>query len=463
MTPDKYQEAFIKSFVSVFRRYNKTPYEVTLSGLSRFSDNHSSEVTALLEQLKKQDISVVLLDGTDSVSSVEIVCKSTLDNSSFATEYQVQSLPTLLKESSDTGIAAVCLIIMKCIARVICKLKVLYKAIALDLDDTLWNGTLSEIGAEQIKNNLSSETGAPFISFMKYVRALAEELGVFVAVCSRNDTDQVTSAIEQLDEDIFPLKHQIDCIVANNNDKSQNLTLIAGRLSILPGAIVFVDDNKLVRDEVRNSIPEIFVPDWDTHNELTSLLNVGCFFERNELSVKSQLRRKQYSIIQAERCKSDRPPLPIKVLNDDAHVNAIELYAKSNQFNFSQQNQGFPDDSRSVCFELYRDNDESLGICSTLTYMLNKHTHTCCILNWAMSCRFFEIGVEEYVLLFIKHLSGLRKTIVYNDSGLNLKVKDLIDRYKDHFACVDCSNELEIVFTPEWEDFLHEQTNLHPK
>lgn len=455
-----FQEAFIKSFVSVFRRYNKTPYEVSLFGLSLFSDNHSSEVTSIIKQLKEQDISVVLLDGSESVSSVEIVCKSTLDNSSFTTVYMVQSLPTLLKESSDTGIPAVCLIIMKCIARVICKLKVLYKAIALDLDDTLWNGILSEIGAEQIKKNLSSGAGATFISFMAYVKALAEELGIFVAICSRNDEGQVISTIEQLDESIFPLKHQIDCIIANNNDKSQNLVQIANHLSILSDAIVFIDDNKLVRDEIRKQLPEVYVPEWDSHAELISLLTTGCCFERNELSVKSQLRRRQFSLIQSERSKNARPSLHIKDVEDNDHVNASELYAKSNQFNFSQHNQEYSKDSKSVYFELFRDGGESLGICSTLTYRMSSEV--CYIINWAMSCRFFEIGVEEFVLLFIKQLSGLRKTVIfYNDSGLNFKVKELLSRFQEHFAPGRYDGGLEIVYTPDWEDVLLEQTNLH--
>ena len=460
MTPNLFLDAYINAFISVFRRYVDTPYEISITGLYRFATRYESEVSNLIERLRKESISIILIDGADSVSAFEVSCKNLLDSSLLTTTYQLQGLPAIIDESSKTGLPVVCLIIMKCIARVLCGFKILYKAIVLDLDDTLWDGTLSEIGIEQISKNLSSEGGAPFISFMHYVKILAEELGIFVAICSRNDTEQVTTAIEQLDESIFPLKHQIDCIVANDNDKSDNLNLIAKQLSILPDAIVFVDDNKLVRDEVRMRLPGIFVPEWNTHSELVSILLSSCCFERNELSIKSQQRRKQYSIILFEKRKSSRPILPILVVEDRGHKNATELYAKSNQFNFSQHNQGFPEDAKSIYFELLRDNGESLGVCSTLTYTLSDET--CLILNWAMSCRFFEIGVEEYVLLYVRKLAGLRKTVIrFKDSGLNLKAMELLNRYVDQFVKTDQETELEVAFTPEWEELLQEQTNLH--
>ena len=460
MTPNLFLDAYINGFISVFRRYVDTPYEISVSGLQRFSTRYESEVSGLIERLHKESISVILIDGTGSVSEVGVSCKNLLDSSVLTTSYQIQGLPSIIDESRKTGLPVVCLIIMRCIAKVLCRFKVLYKAIVLDLDETLWNGTLSEIGIEQISKNLSSEDGAPFISFMRYVKILAEELGIFVAICSRNDTEQVTAAIEKLDESIFPLKHQIDCIVANDNDKSDNLNLIAKQLSILPDAIVFIDDNKLVRDEVRMRRPEVFVPEWNSHSELISILLSSCCFERNELSVKSQQRRKQYNIILSEKRKSSRPILTIMVAEDREHKNAAELYAKSNQFNFSQHNQGFPENAKSIYFELLRYNGESLGVCSTLTYLLSDET--CLILNWAMSCRFFEIGVEEYVLLYVRKLAGLRRTVIcFKDSGVNLKVKELLSRYVDQFVKTDQETELEVAFTPEWEEMLQEQTNLH--
>ncbi len=46
----------------------------------------------------------------------------------------------------------------------------------LDLDDTLWSGTLSEVGIDKIKENLQSEQGATFIAFMKFVKKVLGNL-----------------------------------------------------------------------------------------------------------------------------------------------------------------------------------------------------------------------------------------------------------------------------------------------
>ena len=199
MTENKFENAFLIDFVGAFRHYNNSSYTVTISGLKQLSIKDSARVSSLLSQIRDYDIAVELVDCKDSVNTLDIECVDNSNGSSFNTTYQVYDLPSLFLESSRTGIPTACLIIMKCVAKVIGKLKILYKAIALDLDDTLWNGTLSEVGIEQIERNLRSNAGTPFISFMRFVKVLAEELGVFVAICSRNSIDEVTTAIDRLD------------------------------------------------------------------------------------------------------------------------------------------------------------------------------------------------------------------------------------------------------------------------
>lgn len=172
---------------------------------------------------------------------------------------------------------------------------------------------------------------------MRFIQALAKELGLYIAICSRNDNEKVLSAIDRLDENEFPLKGQIDCIVANYNDKSKNIKAIAQKLSILTSACVFIDDNKIVRDEVRQNLPEVFVPDWDNHDELLTLLLTCGVFDRFELSLKSRNRKRLYAVLQQEREKSYLPQLLVKVSDDINHVEAMRLYAKSNQFKFSEK------------------------------------------------------------------------------------------------------------------------------
>lgn len=60
-----------------------------------------------------------------------------------------------------------------------------------------------------------------------------------------------------------------------------------------------------------------------------------------------------------------------------------------------------------------------------------KNVH---VLNWSISCRYFEIGLEEYILLYIITLSEKRAiTFTFNNTGYNGKTVSLIEKYKNNF------------------------------
>ena len=450
---------YINNFVKKFRNYNNDEFLIAISGLNKFVNEDDKVLTFLFEKLKENSFTIEFEGNEESINHIEITCKNITKGTSNTFKYPIHNLPTIVELSSKTDIPTVGIIIMKIVALVICKLKILYKAIVLDLDDTLWMGILSEVGIDKIKGNLQSEQGAPFIAFMKFVKTLANELGIFITICSRNDSKMVESTIEELDDNIFPLKSQIDYIVANNNDKSENVIKIAEHLSILPNSIVFIDDNQLVRDEVKSKLPEVFVPEWTNHNELVTQLIVGCIFERVELSLSSQNRRKQYKIIQTERTQNSLPALNVKINNDGKHIESIKLYYKSNQFKFSQNDDKFDSEAKSLYFEIYRENGENLGICSAITYSLSYDNFL--IHNWAISCRYFEIGLEEFILRYIQNIANASKIFInYQHSEYNQKVSELLAKYSDAFKNDDKNDMIEILFTNEIAHNINENTNL---
>lgn len=355
-------------------------------------------------------------------------------------KFQIQNIPELAEHSSRTGIPLIGLLIIKIVARIVSRIKILYKAIILDLDDTLWFGTVSEIGVEGIIKNIKTKNAVEFIQFMRFIKVLGAELGLFIAICSKNNCEIVEKAIKELNDDLFPLKNEIEIIIANNNDKSENIKIIANQLSVLTSSIVFIDDNKLVRDEVKNKLPEVFVPEWSHHNDLVMQLIVGCFFERCELSLSSQNRKMKYRIIQNERSQNFKPELFIKVITDIKHTESISLYSKSNQFKFSSYDDKFDVCAKSFYFEIFKENSENLGVCSAITYSFKNNTLQ--IINWAISCRFFDIGVEEFILDYILNLHNKCNIFIsYMDSGRNEKVKDVLSKYSELFI-IDKNKEL---------------------
>lgn len=450
---------YINDFVKKFRDYNTDEFVFAITGLKKFIPKSDTNLDWLIEKLKQYNFTIVNDGNQENINEIDIICKNITKNTSDNFKFQLQFLPDIIELSSKTDISAVEIIIMRIVAQIICKTKIIYKAIVLDLDDTLWNGTLSEDGIDKIKENLQSEQGATFITFMKFIKSLANELGIFITICSRNDLKMVESTIEELDYNIFPLKNQIDYIIANNNNKSENIRKIAEQLSILPNSIVFIDDNQIVRDEVKHKLPEVFVPDWSNHNELVTQLIAGCIFERVEYSLNSQNRRKQYKIIQTERTQNSLPKLSVKVISDHKHIESNKLYSKSNQFKFSRYDDNFEIDSKSLYFEICRENGENLGICSAITYTHSNDTIH--IHNWAISCRYFEIGLEEFVLMYIKKIANASKIFFnYQHSEYNQKVRELLAKYSFAFINNDKNDKIELIISKEIEDKMNNNTNL---
>jgi FkbH-like protein len=351
---------------------------------------------------------------------------------------------------------------MKILAQVISKHKMLYKAIILDLDYTIWNGTLSEDGILTIKENLSSKEGSKYIEFMKYINCLAKELGIYVAICSRNDSVEVENALANLDENIFPILNQIDFVVANNNDKSENILKIAEELSILPSSILFIDDNQIVRDEVQDKLPDVLVPEWSNHIDLITQIITASLFDRNEISINDQNRKKQFKIIKTERLKNSLPMLQVKAVEDIVHSESLQLYAKSNQFKFSSKDDNFSDDAQSYFFEIFRENGENLGVSSTLTLTENKdfiYVH-----NWALSCRYFGLGLEEFILSYlIQTYPSKRILFNYIDSKNNLKVEELLNKYPEILKMNKNNTVIELNINEKAIEIICSNTNLRKR
>ena len=450
---------YINDFVKKFRNYNKDEFIITISGLQTFIPKDENNLTWLFEQLKENNFNIEIEGNEENIHEIAITCKNITKNTSFNFKYQIHNLPTTVELSSKTDIHLIVIFITRIVAQIICKLKTLYKAVVLDLDDTLWKGTLSEDGIDKIIENMKSEKAIPFIEFMKFVKALGADLGIFIAISSRNDSKLVETLIDKLDVNIFPLKDQIDYIIANNNDKSENIRVISEQLSILPSSIVFIDDNQIVRDEVKQKWTEVFVPEWENHNELVTKLIVGCIFERGELSINSQNRRKQYKIIQTERVQNSLPKLNVKVLNDDQHSESIKLYSKTNQFKFSPNDDNFNDNASSLYFEIIRENGENLGICSAITFCQTNDTFQ--ILNWAISCRYFELGLEEFILLNIHKMTNSNNIFInYQQTEHNQKVCEMLEKYSDAFKKNENEETVEIIFSKEIINTFNKSTNL---
>lgn len=453
---EKFIDIFIENLIKKFRYYNGDKFIITISEIKNFVRVKDENISYLLNNLNDLGFIINIEGNKKNIHSIDVKCLNVSKNEYYDYEYPLFNLSSIIELSSKTNIPVIGIFIMKIVAQTIIKLKIIYKAIVFDLDDTLWIGTLVEDGIEKIKDNMKSNLGVSNIAFMNFIKVLASELGIFIAICSRNDSENVRLAIENMDENVFPLKNQIDYIVANYNDKSENIKEIARHLSILPDSIVFLDDNKIIREEVRKKMPKVFVPEWTNLSDFMMQLIIGCIFERNELSINSQEKRKQYKILQTERKKTDLPKLFVKVRRDDECEETQRLYLKSNQFKLSAV-ENTDKITESIYFEIHRNDMMNLGICSALTYdVINDN---CIIYNWAISCRYFEIGLEEFIVKFLLENLKINKiTFLYQESEYNSKVRELFEKYPNIFKYN--SNVIEVEYSQKNIDKFNSNTNL---
>jgi FkbH-like protein len=128
------------------------------------------------------------------------------------------------------------------------------KVIVLDADDTLWGGLVGEDGVSGIAIG-SDFPGNAYQSFQLALRRLAER-GVLLAVCSKNDADDVMAVFRERSEMVL----RLDDIAAwrvNWDAKSINVASIADELNVGLDSLVFVDDSDYELAEVGTALPEV--------------------------------------------------------------------------------------------------------------------------------------------------------------------------------------------------------------
>jgi len=165
------------------------------------------------------------------------------------------------------------------------------KALALDLDNTLWGGVVGDDGVENLELGQETPMGQIYTEFQDYLKEL-QSMGILLNVISKNDEENAKAGISHpqmlLKEDDFI------SIKANWNPKSENLVNMASELSLLPESFVFVDDNPAEREIVRQQVPGIGIPELDTVESYIRAIDGAGYFEATVLSGDDIKRSRMY-------------------------------------------------------------------------------------------------------------------------------------------------------------------------
>ncbi len=133
------------------------------------------------------------------------------------------------------------------------------KVIALDLDNTLWGGVLGEDGVSGIK--LSEDgVGKAYRDFQKMLKDTKNK-GILLTIVSKNNLDDVEEVWKShpmmvLKKDDF-VAYRINWV-----DKAENIRDLAVELNLGLDSFVFIDDNPVERERVRQELPEVETSDF---------------------------------------------------------------------------------------------------------------------------------------------------------------------------------------------------------
>ncbi len=336
----------------------------------------------------------------------------------------------------------------KAVIDVICAMNgTIKKCVVLDLDNTLWGGVIGDDGLAGVEIGELGR-GHVFTNIQRWLKQL-KDCGIILCVCSKNNEDIAKEPFEKHEEMVLRLD-DISVFVANWDDKASNIRTIQGTLNINMDSMVFLDDNPFERNLVRETIPQIEVPELpEDPASWLGFLQDQNYFETASYTAGSD-RTKLYQA-EYERKKLARSYVSIddylcglemvgavKTFEPLQYPRIAQLTQRSNQFNLRTvrytesdiQKIAESNDYITLYYTL-RDKFGDHGLIGVVI-MEKKSADEVFIDTWLMSCRVLKRGMEEFIVnQFVKKACqhGYKKILAeYIPTAKNSMVRDIYDR-----------------------------------
>ena len=286
------------------------------------------------------------------------------------------------------------------------------KALALDLDNTLWGGVVGDDGVEHIQIGQETGVAQSYYEFQSYIKA-HKDLGIMLTVCSKNDEENAIAGLNHL-EGVLKPDHFI-IIKANWENKDRNIANTASELNILPESIVFVDDNPAERAIVEAQLKGVCAPVMDGVENYIQTLDRSGYFEVTTFSEDDIKRNEMYKAnVQraAQQAKFENYTDYLLSLDMNATIDDFipmyiqritQLSNKSNQFNVTtkryttaEMEEVFASDEYIRLYGKLTDKFGDNGVVSVV--IGKKDGKTLNMELWLMSCRVLKRDMEFAML-----------------------------------------------------------------
>jgi len=308
------------------------------------------------------------------------------------------------------------------------------KVLALDFDNTLWQGVIGEDGAVGVQ---------PFESFQREIKTLKERGVLLVALTKNNESD--VGVIWDDPRMILKREDFVDLRI-NWCNKADNLEASAKTLNLGTDSYVFIDDNPAEREQMKSMRPEVIVPDWPVNMRRIGRL----YFPELRLTAEDRTKTAQY------RAEAQRRRLQDQAVDIDAYLQGLDLWAeihpareaelprvaqlsqKTNQFNVCTNRYtiedvaSFAEDANRVLLTIHAgDKFGDQGLVAFVQAVINGSEAE--LIDWVMSCRVMNRLMEHAVEDALEHVLAekgvTRIGACWKKTLKNAPVAELFDRF----------------------------------
>ncbi|HLI75806.1 MAG TPA: HAD-IIIC family phosphatase [Acidobacteriaceae bacterium] len=289
------------------------------------------------------------------------------------------------------------------------------KVLCTDLDNTLWGGVLGEDGPAGVATG-AAFPGNAYLAYQRYLKELAAR-GILLAITSKNNPSDVAEAFGQRAAD---LALTLDDFVARKigwNEKVDALRELAAELSLGLDSFVFVDDNPMECEAVRQHLPEVAVVEVPVSEpwRLVEMLSEQWYFDAATVTADDRHRSEEYRAQAQRAALSENATSREEFLGSLGIVctflsaaeapleRSVQLLAKTNQFNLTTRRYSasevmeFVDDPQCQAVAVrVRDRFGDAGVVGLA--LTRQKSDACWVDALLLSCRVIGRGIETAIL-----------------------------------------------------------------
>jgi len=314
------------------------------------------------------------------------------------------------------------------------------KVIAVDCDNTLWNGICSEDGAEHV-----NVTGAAK-QLQEYLKKQIK-MGFLVVLCSKNNEEDVWKVFDNR-PDMVLKRSDITDYEINWKPKSENITSLSRRLNLGLDSFLFLDDSPLECAEVKASCPEVLTEVWDPLMDAASFFVRNWYLDHFEVTEGDQIRQQFYKDnAQRENLRKtsysfqeflEGLNLQVKTepLSESNRPRIHQLCMRTNQFNFStnrystEQLTSLMTDEQTATYCVSA--SDRFGDYGLVGFAAVRTLPDFEVMDFLLSCRAMGRAIENQIMKQIAGLAAQLQSesvfIHFSDSGKNAPAHDFLEK-----------------------------------